>query len=86
MDPVACVYPMTSTHPKGSFLIRGLMNEFVNGMSAGFSSFIHFAKFLHTKTMSLVTQSTSVKLASKALFPRSSLLASKSSASWSLML
>ena len=66
--------------------MRGLTREFAKGMSGAFSSFIHFANFLQTKTISLVAQSISTRLASKVPLPRSSLLASRSSASWSLTL
>jgi len=82
----ACTHPMTRTHPSGSFLILGLMSALLHGMSSGFSSFAHVSRFLQTKTMSLVTQSISVKVASKTPLPKSCLFASRSSASWSLML
>ena len=72
---------MIRTQPRGSFLILGFMKELVNGISAGFSSFIHFARFLQAKTISFVAQSISVRLASKVPLPKSNLLASRSSAS-----
>ena len=74
------------THPRGSFLILGLIKALFNAMSAGFSSLAHFSKFLQTNTISLVTQSISVKLVSKTPLPRSCLFASRSSASWSFTL
>lgn len=68
-------YPMTNTHPNGSFLMVGFMNLKARSISSAFSSLAHLCRLRDTKTMSFSNHPLSAIWDSKAGLPRSALRA-----------
>ena len=77
---------MTSTVPRGSFLIFGRSNIISNGTSGDFSSLAHFSRLLISNMSVLVQKSISERLDSKTPLPRSSLQAASMALALSFML